>query len=93
MQIFIRTLGESMPLILEVNPDDTIQKVKEKIHTENRLPVSQQILTHNGKPLEDNKTLQFYQIPAETNLQLSFGKPTPRSEGSGRSCDCKCALL
>lgn len=89
MQIFIKTLvGDTIGL--DVNPDETIRSVKEKIQREDRTPVSQQTLTLNGQRLDDAKTLKSYNIEDGAHIQLVFDKPLEKTDSS--MCDC-CILI
>lgn len=69
MQIFVKTLTGST-ITLEVEPTDRIEDVKEMIQDkEGFLPV-EQVLVFAGKTLEDENTLQDYNVQKETTLHL-----------------------
>jgi len=73
MKITIKTLtNESIEI--EIEPNDTIKKVKEKIQEIKGFQIFQQILILGGQLLEDNETLSYYYIEEGTVLQLALKK-------------------
>ena len=73
MKITIKTLAnEAINIELELN--DTIEKIKEKIQEIKGFQITQQILILGGQLLEDNETLAYYNIDEQTVLNLALKK-------------------
>jgi len=70
MQIFVKP--ENKTLTLDVKASDTVLSVKQKIHERGYAEPKLQSLRYGGKSLEDEKTLSFYNIQKESQLQYSF---------------------
>ena len=71
MKIFIKTITGKI-ISLDIDPNDTIEKIKDKLRIQEGFSFGSFRLCFNGKTLNNTKTLDFYNIQDEnTLLQLS----------------------
>ncbi len=69
MIIYVKTIiGRKSEI--EVEPSDSIEKIKEKIKEREGYPPDKQILLFNGRNLEDGKTLADYNIQKESTINM-----------------------
>lgn len=69
MQIFFKTLT-GKTLTLDLDPNDSIESVKTKIHDKEGVPPDQQRLVFGGKQLEDGHVLSDYDVKEESTVHL-----------------------
>ena len=69
MQIFIKTLT-GKTITLEVEPSNTIKKVKRKIQDKEGIPPSQQHLIFRRQELKDHQTLDEYKVTNKSSVHL-----------------------
>eukprot|EP00092_Neocalanus_flemingeri_P037699 GFUD01041044.1.p1 GENE.GFUD01041044.1~~GFUD01041044.1.p1 ORF type:complete len:336 (+),score=116.25 GFUD01041044.1:66-1073(+) len=71
MQIFVINI-EGKSVKINVESEDRVKTVKEKIEVEKDISFLYQCLVFNGKPLMDDKSLNYYNIQNDSNLHINL---------------------
>ena len=69
MRIVIKTLSDQ-ELVFYVNPSDSIFGLKRKIDERIGMPIKKQLLILSNRPLDNDRTLQYYNIKNDEKLTL-----------------------
>ena len=69
-QIFIKTIN-GKTITLSIQENELVADIKTKVQEKEHIPADQQILTYKGKNLENDKTLDDYNIKKGDTLHLS----------------------
>ncbi|VDN98853.1 unnamed protein product [Rodentolepis nana] len=69
MQIKIKTVTNEI-IDLQIQSDDTILRVKDRIQEKMGIPKEHQRLIYSGKQLEDDRTLPDYNIQKDSTILL-----------------------
>ena len=72
MKVFVKTHTQKI-VVLDMEASTTIRMIKTKIEEEEGIPLDQQRVTFDGRQLEDDRTLSYYEIPRESILYLELG--------------------
>ena len=69
MQIKVKNLSGKV-IEIDIEPTDTIERIKERVEEKEGIPPPQQRLIFGGKALADEKTAASYNINAGNTLHL-----------------------
>lgn len=76
MKLTFRDLKQQK-FVIEADPSETVGQVKEKIAKEKGWDASQQKLIYSGKILQDDKTIESYNIEEKGFIVCMVSKPKP----------------
>ncbi|XP_078345413.1 uncharacterized protein LOC144630929 [Oculina patagonica] len=83
--LFVETAtGER--IILEVEQETSIREIKCKVQAKDGIPIDQQCLTFNEKELQNDRTLEEYNIMNESTLKLCLVMEAKHKTTSDRDC-------
>ena len=69
MELYVKIVGRNKTISLWVEPSDTIALVKAMIRSKEGIPRHQQRLIYAGRDLEDDGTLQDYDIQHHSTVE------------------------
>lgn len=86
MGITVKVVNDNTEYTLDVEPSDTIEKIKNQLVEKTEISTEQQILKYNNIELENNRTLADYDIQKGAVLELEL-KTLIQVPGSGTEED------
>lgn len=73
MQVTVKT-SFGKQIIVEVETNDTIEKLKQKIEEKEGIPTDEQRLIYVGKVLQNDKTLADFNIVNNCTIHILIGR-------------------
>ena len=69
MQVFVKTFA-GKTLTVEVEPDESIESLKNKLQSKEGIPPNQQRILFGGKQLDSKKSISDYKIENESTMHM-----------------------
>ncbi|KAL7230446.1 hypothetical protein ACSBR2_008846 [Camellia fascicularis] len=91
IQLLLKMPTSKLSVMLEMDVNDTIRRLKERIHEIDGAPIQRLILHANDFELHDNRVLQDYELPDRSEIEINV-RPAPTtssSTGSGNASNSK----
>ncbi|KAL6236644.1 hypothetical protein BDW75DRAFT_206120 [Aspergillus navahoensis] len=88
MKLTFRDLKQQK-FVIDAEPSETVGQVKEKISTEKGWDVPSLKLIYSGKILQDDKTVEFYNIEEKGFIVCMVSKPKTQPSSQGPSTPAK----
>lgn len=90
MKIKVKTAA-GKEIEIEIDPMDTINKIKERVKEKESIPPMQQRLIYTGKLLADDQTAKHYNIEDGSSIHLALANPS--YDESDTACYVFCFVL
>lgn len=74
MQLYIKQINGNI-IIVDIEPTDLVHSIKEKIFTQEYIPIDRQRLIFCGKELPDNTVISIYNFNYNGNINLVVTNP------------------
>jgi hypothetical protein len=69
LQVFVKTFA-GKTITVEVEPDESIESLKNKVQSKEGVPPNQQRLLFGGKQLDSRKSISDYDIEDESTMHM-----------------------
>lgn len=69
MQLLVKTLT-GKTITVDVNEDDTVETLKQRINEKEGIPVDQQRLIYSGKQISEERTMSDYGVTNGATMHL-----------------------